>query len=310
MILVTGASGFIGKELVRELVKRNEKVRVLSRTPSFSDNLDVDEILISDIAGGSFQKAFNGVTIVFHLASRAHQMKDHSIDSITEYRNVNVLGTINVATQAKKGGVDRFIFLSSIKVNGEFTLPGRFFSPEDKPAPSDSYSISKLEAELSLAKLCADSNMKFVIVRPPLVYGPNAKGNLKQLMKLINSNIPLPFGFLNKTYRSLVGIKNLIDFLALCSKHPNAANQILFVKDKDDLSIRELARKLAWFSKKKAYFFYLPIFVLKFLFMIIGKSHLSNRLLNNLRLDIKKSEDLLGWIPKYSFLDCMNHPSL
>jgi len=305
MILVTGASGFIGKELVRELVKRNEKVRILSRSPGLFNNLDVEEILISDIASENFQKAFDGVRVVFHLASRVHQMNDHLSDSIAEYRSVNVLGTVNVATQAKNAGVERFIFLSSIKVNGEFTLPGLFFSPEDCPAPCDSYSISKLEAEIFLVKLCADSNMNFVIVRPPLVYGPEAKGNVKQLIKIINMNIPLPFGYLNKIYRSLVGLKNLIDFLIVCSKHPKACNQVFLVKDKDDLSIKDLTKNLAYFSKKKVYFFYLPIFFLNFLFIISGKSFLNNRLLKNLRIDIKKNEILLGWTPKYSFLECM-----
>lgn len=306
MILVTGASGFVGKELVHELARNNEKVRVLSRTLGLFEDLNVEEILFSDITNESFSDAFNGVKVVFHLAAKVHEMRDHYIDSANEYRNINILGTINVARQAKSAGVERFIFLSTIKVNGEFTLPGQFFCAEDSPEPSDSYAMSKLEAESSLSNLCANSNMKFVIVRSPLVYGPKAKGNLKQLMNLINMNIPLPFGFLGKTYRSLVGLRNLIDFLIVCSNHPNASNQIFLVKDKDDLSIKELTRKLAYFLKKDVHFFYLPIFVLKFLFMIIGKSYLSNRLLSNLRLDIKKSENLLGWTPKYCFLDCMN----
>lgn len=306
MILVTGASGFVGKELVQELIKRNEQVRVLSRVPGLFDDLNVEEVLISDITTDIFLDAFKDVKVVFHLAARAHIMKDYSNGSINLYRHVNVMGTKNVATQARNCGVKRFIFLSSIKVNGEFTLPGHFFNAEDIPMPSDSYSASKLEAEVFLENLCNDSSMSFVIVRSPLVYGPKAKGNLKELIKLININIPLPFGLLDRTYRSVVGLKNLTDFLIVCSKHPKAINQIFLVKDKDDLSIKELTNKLACYLKKDIYFLYLPIFVLKFLFLILGKTHLTNRLLSNLRIDIKKNEDLLGWTPKYSFLDCMD----
>jgi len=305
MILVTGATGFVGRPLVAELLKFKKSIRILTRRPGLFSDKNIEEFLISDILDDNLEKAFKNIDLVFHLSARVHNTEDNLTDSFSEYMRINAFGTLNILKHAAKSKVKRFIFLSTIKVNGESTLPGNFFYADDLPNPNDSYSVSKFEAEKSIINMCHSSGMEFVIVRPPLVYGKNAKGNFRKLINVISKKIPLPFGAITNNRRSIVGIKNLIDFLLLCSQHPNAKNQIFLIKDNDDFSTNQLIKEIGTFLNKNPYIFYVPIFLLKITFILLRKNYLKERLLASLRIDIGKNEKLLSWTPKYSFLDCM-----
>ena len=236
---------------------------------------------------------------VIHLAARVHVMSYASKSPLEEYRKVNVRGTLNMAQRAASAGVKRFIYLSSIKVNGEETAPGMPFTAEDNPAPIDYYAISKYEAETGLRKLAHETGMDVVIIRPPLVYGPGVKANFLRMMQLLRRGMPLPFGAINNV-RSLVALENLVDFIILCIEHPAAANQIFLVSDGEDLSTTELLRRLAKALGIPARLLPLPTIVLKIGAMLIRKSSIARRLCGSLQVDISKSRELLGWSPPCS----------
>jgi nucleoside-diphosphate-sugar epimerase len=226
-------------------------------------------------------------------------MKDNVSDLLAEYRKVNVDGTLNLVRQAAEAGVRRFIFISTIKVNGEQTLLSKLFTAEDTPAPEDAYGISKMEAEQGLQALAAETGMEVVIIRPPLVYGPGAKGNFASMIKLIEKGLPLPLGAIHNK-RSLVALDNLIDLIITCIDHPAAANQVFLAGDDEDLSTTELLQGVARAMGKPARLVPVPVGLLMFGATVVGKKAMAQRLLGSLQVDISKARNLLGWQPPLS----------
>ena len=233
-VLVTGASGFLGSALARRLVDDDLYQVVASvRRESAGSVKHPQSVIVGDLgADTDWTSALSGVRVAIHTAARVHVMKDSTRNPLDEYRKVNVEGTLNLARQAASANVKRFIFISTIKVNGESTAPGKFFTADDQPDPTDPYGISKWETEVSLCQLAEESGMEFVIIRPPLVYGPGVKANFQSMMRWISRGVPLPLGSINNK-RSLVGLDNLIDLIITCIDHPAAANQTFLAGDGD-----------------------------------------------------------------------------
>lgn len=297
LVLVTGANGFIGQAVCSELPYWGFSVlgavrklkSPISNTARYIELGEADEY--TDWSG-----TLKGVDSVVHLAARVHIMKDFAIDPLAEYRRVNVAMTMNLAHQAAAAGVRRFIFVSSIKVNGERTPIGQPFTAEDLPHPEDSYGISKLEAERELLKLAEETGLAVVIIRPPLVYGPGVKANFQTMVRWVAKGIPLPFGVLNNR-RSLVALDNLTSFIVTCLHHPAAANQTFLVSDGDDLTVKELMQLIAKNFGQNLTLITIPKPILKIAAYVFGKVDYQNRLFNSLQLDIHKNCYLLGWVP-------------
>ncbi len=220
-------------------------------------------------------------------------------DDLALYRQVNVAGTLTVAREAVAAGVKRFVFISSIKVNGEGTPPGRPFLADETPGPTDAYGVSKLEAEQALTKLASATGMEVVIVRPPLIYGPGVKGNFSALTQLVEAGIPLPLGAV-KNKRSFVGIDNLVSLITRCIEHPAAANQVFLASDGQDLSTAELLKKLAKARGLPCRLISVPTGLLQVGATLVGKTALAQRLLGSLQADITKTRKLLDWEPPYT----------
>jgi len=295
-ILITGANGFVGSYLAKKLsnlpaVKLTLAARVASTT-QLVKTFKVNQIDSTT----EWSEALVGCQSVVHTAARAHVMKDEVADPLTEYRRVNVDGTLNLARQAAEAGVRRFIFISSIKVNGEQTLIGKPFTAEDIPAPEDAYGISKYEAEQGLLQIAADSGLEVVIIRPPLVYGPGVKGNFSSMMQVVKKGFPLPLGAINNM-RSLVALDNLVDLIITCINHPAAANQVFLAGDGEDLSTTELLRGVAKAAGVPSRLLPVPASVLMFMASLLGKKEMAQRLLGTLQVDISKARDLLDWTP-------------
>ncbi len=295
-ILVTGANGFVGKPLCVELLRQGQTVRAVTR----SKNLQVENIEAVSVCAmdgkTDWTDALLGVNVVIHLAARVHVMKDTAIDALSEFRRVNVEGTLNLARQAAKAGVQRFIFISSIKVNGEGTVLGQQYAAEDQPAPVDSYGISKREAEDALRQLANETGLEVVIIRPPLVYGPGVKANFQSMMRWLDKSIPLPLGAIHNQ-RSLVALDNLIDLIVTCVYHPAAANQTFLAGDGEDVSTTELLQRMAAALGKKAWLIPVPSFLLVWGARLLGKQAMAQRLCGSLQIDISKARDLLDWKP-------------
>jgi nucleoside-diphosphate-sugar epimerase len=241
--------------------------------------------------------ALKDVTTVIHCAARAHILRDKSNNPLLEYRRVNVDGTLRLAHQAAAAGVRRFIFISSIKVNGEKTELGCPFTADDVPNPTDPYGISKWEAERALLELAKQTTMEVVIIRPPLIYGPGVKANFSTLVRLVNSKVPLPLGLLNKNRRSFVGLENLLSFIRLCMEHPGAANQTFLISDNHDMSTVELLENLSSALGVQLYLIKCPIWILRILAKVFGKTKMIERVIDSLEVDITKSIMRLGWSP-------------
>ena len=282
-ILITGQNGFIGKALFDLLKQQGHQVRGTVRNENkIEEGLDV--IAVGDIGSTTdWSTALKGIKTVIHLANRAHVLNDQATDPLTIFRGVNVAGTIQLAKQALESKVKRFIFISSIKVNGEKT-DKQSFSAEDKPNPQDPYAISKLEAENALREIARHSSMEIVIIRPPLVYGQGVKGNFKRLSRLVELGIPLPFASI-KNKRSLISLENLVQLLSKAIIDPTVANQTLLVSDGLDLSTPQLIKKIANSIGKPARLFPFPIKLLKILGELTGQSETTNRLTEDLQID-------------------------
>ena len=295
MILLTGATGFVGKSLCEELLKRNAPFAFQTRFGEANQSN-----VIREIDGNTdWSNVLKGISTVVHLAARVHVMSDSNRDPLRAYRCTNVDGTINLGRQAAAAGVNRFIFISSVKVNGESTSEGRCFRPEDPPAPQDPYGISKMEAEQGLRLLASETGMEVVIIRPPLVYGPGVKANFAALMRAVQRGIPLPLGAVHNQ-RSLVALHNLVDFIITCTTHPAAANQTFLVSDGQDLSTTDLVRGMAQASGVPARLLPVPVPILRLAARMFGKTDAIDRLCGNLQIDAAKARNLLGWVPPLS----------
>jgi len=298
-VLVTGASGFVGSALCGNLIARRLTTTGIVRHFPANPLPGVDYQIVSGFNKSKFWKEILvGVDVVVHCAARAHVMRDSEKDPLAVYREVNVEGTRNLAEQAASCGIKRFIYISSIKVNGEGTSEHPF-KADDIPAPEDSYGISKWEAEQVLQKIAYDSKLEIVIIRPPLVYGPEVRANFLKLMKLVKSGLPLPFGAIHNS-RSFVALDNLVDLILICLDHPAAINQTFLVSDGDDLSTAELLRRTAKAFGKSSRLIPVPVFLLRTAALLLGKTDFAQRLCGSLQIDISKAKQLLGWKPKVS----------
>jgi len=293
-ILVSGASGFIGRALCLKLKSEGLDYLGAVRKNTFIQNCVIIGEVNSDT---NWNSVVNGVDIVVHTAARAHVRKDEVSDPLEEYRNVNVEGTLNFARQSAASGVKRFIFISSIGVNGNISKHP--FSEDDEPSPVGFYAQSKWEAVQGLWNIQRETGIEVVIIRPPLVYGPGAPGNFGSLMRTIEKGIPLPLGAIHNQ-RSLVALDNLIDLIMTCMKHPAAANQVFIAGDGQDLSTTELLRGLGYAMGRPARLIPVPAGLLMFGAALLGKKMVAQQLLGSLQVDISKARELLGWVPPVS----------
>lgn len=298
-VLLTGANGFVGSRLVECLDDNSfvELTGVVRKKTSLSQGRVIE---VSDLgANTDWLKVLSNQQVLVHTAARAHVMKDEVPDPLVEYRKVNVDNTLNLARQAVDAGVGRFIFISSIKVNGEHTPVNQPFTEEDAPAPEDAYGISKLEAEQGLQRIARETGLEVVIIRPPLVYGPGVKGNFASMIKLVEDGLPLPLGAIHNK-RSLVALDNLVDLIITCIDHPSAANEIFLAADGEDLSTSDLLRRVAGAMGKPSRLIPVSASLLQLGATILGKKAMAQRLLGSLQVDISKARALLGWAPPLS----------
>ena len=300
-LLVTGATGFVGRAvLARALSEPALQLRGSLRRQVSDLPAGVEQVLVSDLAPDTdWQHAVSGMDAIIHTAARVHVMRDVATDPLAEFRRINVAGTLNLARQAAEAGVRRFVFVSSIKVNGEATSGEQKFSGQDQPSPQDPYGISKWEAELGLHKIAAETGMEVVIVRLPLVYGPGVKGNFAQMLGAIAKCIPLPFASIHNL-RSLIYVENLADALLACANHSVAAGQTYLACDGEDISTPDLLRQLAGGMGVPYRLFSCPAMLLRLAGQLTGKSQQIERLLGSLRVDGDKMRADLNWVPPYS----------
>lgn len=296
-VLVTGATGFVGHFLCARLLKEGWKVLgtlLESEIPSCLVD-EVEPVTVRPLGGNTeWGQALAGVDTIIHLAARVHIMDDPSADPLTEFRKVNVAGTARLAAEAAKAGVKRFIFISSIKVNGEES-PSPYTSAS-RPAPSDPYGISKWEAEQALRKIESETGMEVVVVRPTLVYGPGVKANFLTMLKIISKGIPLPLASITNK-RSMIYVGNLVDALTVCAVHPAAAGQTYLVSDGEDVSTPELIRRTAKALGLPARLFSFPVSLMRLAGKLTGKRGAVNRLTGSLTVDSSKIRQELGWMP-------------
>ena len=299
MILVTGATGFVGGTVVRRLLAddQSQSIVVVVRRDDQCWPQRVFPRVTGDLEpSNNWSVALADVSAVVHCAARVHVMADTAADPLEEFRRVNVQGTLNLARQAAVAGVRRFVFISSIKVNGESTQPGHPFTADDAPAPLDAYGISKREAEQGLRELSAQTGMEVVIIRPPLVYGLGVKANFAAMMRWLQRGVPLPLGGIHNQ-RSLVALDNLVDLIVTCITHPAAANQTFLVSDGEDVSTTELLRRMGQAMNRPARLIPVPASWLKLAAAMVGKQDVAQRLCGSLQVDIQKTRQLLGWNP-------------
>jgi nucleoside-diphosphate-sugar epimerase len=294
-VLVTGASGFVGSSVVFRLLLDRKFIPVAAaRGATMLHGLCA--VVPFDLADTQHLPTLDGVQVVIHAAARVHVMNDTASDVFAEFRKINVEGTLRLARHAAESGVKRFIFISSIKVNGESTALGKPFKADDRPAPADPYGVSKYEAEEALKQLSRTTGMEVVIIRPPLVYGPGVKANFLSMLNWLNKGIPLPLGAIGNQ-RSLVAIDNLVDLIITCIDHPAAANETFLVSDGEDLSTTRLLQRLALALGKRAWLLPLPEGVIKLAALLMGKQAVAQRICGSLQVDISKNRELLGWVP-------------
>jgi len=299
-ILITGATGFVGSRLVNFLSAQFPEMELRLAVRRRPDELQVPDVLPAgsiEVVGDinprtNWTDALVGVDVVIHLAARVHVMND-------VYRNANTLATIHLAEEAAKAGVKRFIYLSSIKVNGEETSFGQSYSEDSVPRPIDPYGVSKWEAELGLEKVCEQTGMQFVIIRPPLIYGPGVKANFQKLMGLVSKGLPLPLGAVHNQ-RSMLALDNLVSFISEATSNPLAANKRFLLSDGEDVSTTQLLKLLAKGMGKSFWLIPIPAFILRRAAQVLGASAAADRLLGSLQIDSSKARQLLQWQPPLS----------
>ena len=288
-VLFTGATGFVGKALTEQVSSLYDTI-ALVRTQNDVLSANIQKVVANNIFNADIP---NDIDVIIHLAGRAHILNEQTTDPLTEFRKVNVDGTLQLARQALDKKVKRFIFMSSIGVNGSVT-PQQPFTEDAIPQPHADYAVSKLEAEEELKKLFAGTDTELVIIRPPLVYAAHAPGNFARLLNLVASNLPLPFAG-TKNKRSFVALENLVDFIKTCIEHPNAANQTFLVADQRSISTRELVQYLKQGMGKPARFIYIPQPFMKLGAACVGKLKLYEQLFESLEVDTTKAQKLLNW---------------
>lgn len=297
--VISGANGFVGRALCTELIRRGQHITPIIR----SGNLLIENyktIVIGEINNETnWAQALRNADVIIHLAARVHVMRDNTADPLTEFLKVNLHGTSNLARQAACSGAKRFVYVSSIKVNGEKTNAMQSFTEGNEPSPQSPYSISKWQAEQELQHIAQETGLEVVIVRPPLIYGPGAKGNFARILTVIARHIPLPFSAVHNL-RSLIYVENLVDALITCSTHPIAAGQTYLVCDGEDISTPNLLRQLGDALECPAHLFPLPPNWLEILGKLSGKSGAIERLLGSLQVDSGKIRRDLNWVPPYT----------
>ncbi|MBO2607087.1 UDP-glucose 4-epimerase family protein [Shewanella algae] len=296
MILVTGGNGFLGGHLIKTLEGKN--VVSLARG-KFSQSTFRHHCLVLN-SNTDFKGVFESVHTIVHCAGRVHIMNDLSANPFEDYLEANTSTTLNIATKAFESGVKRFIFISSIKVNGESTELNKPFNSNDIRSPVDFYGKSKSKAEEQLFQLAKETGLEVVIIRPTLIYGPGVKANFASLLNLVSKGIPLPFGCITQNKRSLVSVANLVDLIITCIDHPNAANQVFLVSDDHDVSTSEMVREMAKALGKPTWQLPIPIWCYKFVGKLCNKSDVVDRLTGSLQVDISHTKDTLGWEPPQS----------
>ena len=296
-VMLTGATGFVGRRIAEALTKKAEiSLTCVARQPG-------SKLLGTELQSKSlgpdvdWSDVLAGQDVVIHAAARAHVLDDEGPDALGKYRKVNVDGTLDLAQQAAKAGVRRFIYLSSIGVNGRVSV--KPFTESDDPSPSDYYARSKWEAEQGLWMIHRETRIEIVIIRPPLVYGHNAPGNFGTLVKLVKLGIPLPLGAI-RNHRTFVALDNLVDLITVCLEHPEAANQVFLAGDAEDLSTTELLQRIANTMRKSSRLVPVPMGLLVFGARMLGKKATAERVLGSLQVDISKARTLLGWSPPLS----------
>ena len=295
-VLVTGASGFVGSTLCAYLIAKGHAVRGAVRRTSDKPLPGVDVRVVSDLsADTNWSEALAGINAVVHCAARVHIMNETSIDPLTAFREANVKGTACLVKQVVDKGVRRFVYISSVKVNGEVT-DGNPFRADDTPAPEDPYGISKWEAEQVLRGIADKTNLEIVIIRPPLIYGPGVSANFLRLMQGIMLGVPLPLGAINNI-RSMVALDNLVDLIETCLDHPKAVDQTFLVSDGEDLSLKSLLQRTAVALGKSVRLIPIPVSVLGVMLRLLGRADFAQRLCGSLQVDISKTRDCLGWSP-------------
>jgi nucleoside-diphosphate-sugar epimerase len=309
MMLVTGSTGFVGQALVSELVDKGSQIKALVRKVSTDLPVEVEQVVVDlgEIEDeGAIKDVFVGMDVVVHTAARVHMMQDQSANPLAEFRKLNRDGTLALARLAAEAGVKRFVFLSSIGVNGNNNM--KPFSEKDTPNPQEPYAISKYEAEQGLLALAKKTSMEVVIIRPPLVYGPDAPGNFGALINWLRRGVPLPLGAINNK-RSFVALDNLVSFIALCadrSQSPKAGNQVFLISDGEDVSTTQLLRKVANALGKKPWLLPVPVGLMRFAAKLVGKGDVANRLFGSLQVDSSKARDLIGWQPVITMDEQLN----
>lgn len=299
-ILLTGATGFVGRRLHEILLQRGFEVRAAGRTRDEAlARQGGEQVLVGALElNPDLQRALDDVQVVVHLAGRAHVMRERAADPLVAFREVNVAGTTRLAEAAARSGVGRLVFVSSIKVNGESTdlTP---FRAGDMPAPEDPYGVSKWEAEQALRRIERDTGMEVVVVRPPLVYGPGVKGNLRSLLRWIDRGLPLPFGACENS-RSLIGLDNLVDLLMTCTLEPAAAGGTFLAADGVDLSTPELVWRMGEALGRRPRLLRVPPALIRVAARAVRRPGLYDRVCGSLQVDIGETRHVLGWTPPVS----------
>ncbi|MBC3919934.1 SDR family oxidoreductase [Undibacterium sp. CY18W] len=300
VILLTGASGFVGQAIAQACLQQDVKLICPTRQALQWQAAQLSNLIITDLtADTDWSASLTGVDIVIHCAARVHVMQETAADPLLLFRQLNVDASLNLARQAAAAGAKQFIYLSSVKVNGEATAPGHPYTADDQAAPQDAYGISKHEAEQALLDLGRQTGMAITIIRPPLVYGPGVKANFLSMLRMVRRGLPLPLGSI-RNQRSFVYLGNLVSLVLHCRLHEQARHQVFLASDGRDLSTTELLNLCAQALQVKSRLFPFPASLLTLAASVLGKKNVADRLCQSLQVDISKTRNLLGWSPPYT----------